>query len=124
MTDEIPLLDCPFCGAKQASDAGPQIQDRDRVDRMTRNKLGKPHRRIRITHYVMCNYCGAEGPHSMFDFANSDAPELTPEMIMHSAQAAAMEWNRRQPISDRAFEVVNRLITDTMAALEQSKKSE
>ena len=116
------LLGCPFCGAKQGSDAGPAIHDRNRVPQMTRNKLGKPHRRISITHYVMCTNCGAEGPSTMFDYAHADAPELTPEMIEHSEQAAALEWNRRQPISDRAYELVNRLISETLESMERTKK--
>lgn len=116
----IDLLPCPFCGSQQGSDAGPEIQERNRVNQMTRNKLGKPHRRITITHLVWCTNCGAEGPTTMFDHAHRDAPQLTPEIIEHSEQAAALEWNRRQPIDERAYELVSRIITSTLASLSES----
>jgi hypothetical protein len=41
-------------------------------------------------------------------------------MIERSAAAAALVWNARQPISDKAYALVSRLITDTLATISQT----
>ena len=113
------LLPCPFCGAKQG-DEGPTIWERGRQDRRILDKAGRPRKRVNITHRVECTNCGAAGADSIEWMSMQDAETLTDDMIERSKAAAAFAWNARQPISDRAYDLVSRLIVDAIAKLDGS----
>lgn len=106
------LLPCPFCGTELTARGGPAIRELDRVDRLTLNRAGRPKQRVNITHRVCCDGCGAEGPESLTAMDWHDELVLTDEMVERSAAAGAFAWNTRQPINDRAYDLVNRLIVE------------
>lgn len=114
------LQPCPFCGSEQNSDAGPIMYDYGRQDKIVRDKAGKVRKRVRIVHHVECSYCGASGPDSLLTWTG-DETELTADMISKSETAAAFEWNKRQPINDRAYALVNKIID---VALQQIGRDE
>lgn len=105
------LLHCPFCG--QNNDLG--FEEFRRQDHRTVNKNGVTHKRINIEHHVQCSSCGAAGGSC---YSCPDAEILTEMMVADSKQAAALLWNARAPISDKAFELVNKLIISAINGID------
>ena len=105
------LLPCPFCGHSEHD-----FIETNRVDKRKVNKLGKTHKGISITHQVECQYCGATASKG-YTYPEGDA--LTDDMIAESYDAAALAWNSRAAISEKAFELVNKLITSAIQGVNE-----
>ena len=102
------LLPCPFCGEKIQI----AVHERNRQEKNVFDKIGKLRAGVAISHYVHCDNCGAQGASS---FLTANAIRRTEEALLDShitdsVEEAAFAWNNRAPISNKAFELVNKLI--------------
>ena len=119
--DSSSVLPCPFCGERKDF----LFRETQRSEKVRTDKRGIKMQRIRIKHVVSCVGCGALGPeyHSStvtdLERALTDATELLPEHIDLSHQEAIFAWNQRQPISDRAYELVNKLMAHAISEIDK-----
>lgn len=105
------LLPCPFCGGSA------EMVESNRQDRRVLDMAGKCRKRVHVDHRVECYSCGASGPPSIASLNWHSEVELTDDMVIRSKEAAAFEWNKRQPIHDDAYRLVNALITGALRSV-------
>lgn len=112
--DSSLALPCPFCGEKDEF----YFAETSRCDKaIVRNDRWQ--RYVKISHVLCCGNCGVQGPptYRTSNIIPAPALELLPEHIEHSQQEAIFAWNQRQAISDKAFELVNKLMASALAAV-------
>ncbi len=103
------LVPCPFCG----TDENLEIVETDRLDEVKRNKRNRVYKQISIRHRIECWGCGARAGESYLN--NLDGRNiLSPANVSDSEIMAVLMWNTRTPINEKAYELVNEVITQIL----------